>query len=197
MQGLSDGYFVLPYTIGNGLAPLLGKAMPGIDHPEFKAAEETARERYNAYLAINGTKSPDYFHRELGKIIWDYCGMARNAEGLTSAINRVQALRHEFWNNVNVPGSGEDLNQQLEIAGRVADFLELGELMCRDALNRNESCGGHFREEYQTEEGEAMRDDENFQYAAAWEYTGQDTEPLLHKEALEFKYVHPAQRSYK
>jgi succinate dehydrogenase / fumarate reductase, flavoprotein subunit len=196
MQGLSDGYFVIPATLGNYLA---SNKLDKVDTsaPEFAATTAEVHESVRKLLSIKGKRTVSSYHRELGKIIWDYCGMARNAEGLTSAINRVQALRHEFWNNVNVPGSGEDLNQQLEIAGRVADFLELGELMCRDALNRNESCGGHFREEYQTEEGEAMRDDENFQYAAAWEYTGQDTEPLLHKEALEFKYVHPAQRSYK
>jgi len=196
MQGLSDGYFVIPATLGNYLA---SNKIDKVDTsaPEFAATTAEVHESVRKLLSIKGKRTVSSYHRELGKIIWDYCGMARNAEGLTTAINRVQALRHEFWNNVNVPGSGEDLNQQLEIAGRVADFLELGELMCRDALNRNESCGGHFREEYQTEEGEAMRDDENFQYAAAWEYTGQDTEPLLHKEALEFKYVHPAQRSYK
>jgi len=196
MQGLSDGYFVIPATLGNYLA---SNKLDKVDTsaPEFAATTAEVHESVRKLLSIKGKRTVSSYHRELGKIIWDYCGMARNAEGLTTAINRVQALRHEFWNNVNVPGSGEDLNQQLEIAGRVADFLELGELMCRDALNRNESCGGHFREEYQTEEGEAMRDDENFQYAAAWEYTGQDTEPLLHKEALEFKYVHPAQRSYK
>lgn len=196
MQGLSDGYFVIPATLGNYLA---SNKLDKVDTsaPEFAATTAEVHESVRKLLSIKGKRTVSSYHRELGKIIWDYCGMARNAEGLTTAINRVQALRHEFWNNVNVPGSGEDLNQQLEIAGRVADFLELGELMCRDALNRNESCGGHFREEYQTEEGEAMRDDENFQYAAAWEYTGQDTEPILHKEALEFKYVHPAQRSYK
>ena len=171
MQGLSDGYFVIPATLGNYLA---SNKLDKVDTsaPEFAATTAEVHESVRKLLSIKGKRTVSSYHRELGKIIWDYCGMARNAEGLTTAINRVQALRHEFWNNVNVPGSGEDLNQQLEIAGRVADFLELGELMCRDALNRNESCGGHFREEYQTEEGEAMRDDENFQYAAAWEYTG-------------------------
>jgi succinate dehydrogenase / fumarate reductase flavoprotein subunit len=139
----------------------------------------------------------DSFHRELGKIMWDKCGMARNAKGLEEALVRIPELREEFWRNVNVPGSDTELNQALEKAGRVADFLELGELICRDALHREESCGGHFREEYQTEDGEALRDDERFAYAAAWEYTGRDAEPQLHKEPLAFEYVHLAQRSYK
>jgi succinate dehydrogenase / fumarate reductase flavoprotein subunit len=196
MQGLSDGYFIIPYTLGNYLA---SNKLEKVDTsaPEFAAATSGVNDRVNRLLSIKGKRTVSSFHRELGKIIWDYCGMARNAEGLTKAIARVQELREEFWSNVNVPGSGADLNQQLENAGRVADFLELGELMCRDALQRNESCGGHFREEYQTEEGEALRDDENYQYAAAWEYAGENAEPILHKEPLEFQYVHPAQRSYK
>ena len=148
-------------------------------------------------LEIKGTRTVDSFHRELGKIMWDKCGMARNAAGLREALARIPALREEFWRDVNVPGSANELNQALEKAGRVADFLELGELICRDALHREESCGGHFREEYQTEDGEALRDDEHFAYAAAWEYTGRDLEPRLHKEALTFEYVHLAQRSYK
>ena len=197
MQGLSDGYFVLPYTIGNGLAPLLGKAMPGIDHPEFKAAEETARERYNAYLAINGTKSPDYFHRELGKIIWDYCGMERTEEGLKKALELLPALYHEFKTDLRVTGDGDSLNQTLEKAGRVDDFFQLGMLMCRDALDRNESCGGHFRSEYQTDDGEALRDDVDYCHVAAWQWGGDPMTPNLNVEPLEFETVHLATRSYK
>ncbi len=197
MQGLSDGYFVLPYTIGNGLAPLLGKAMPGIDHPEFKAAEETARERYNAYLAINGTKSPDYFHRELGKIIWDYCGMERTEEGLKKALELLPALYHQFKTDLRVTGDGDSLNQTLEKAGRVDDFFQLGMLMCRDALDRNESCGGHFRSEYQTDDGEALRDDVDYCHVAAWQWGGDAMTPNLNVEPLEFETVHLATRSYK
>ena len=197
MQGLSDGYFVLPYTIGNGLAPLLGKSMPGIDHPEFKAAEEAARERFNAYLAINGTKSPDYFHRELGKIIWDYCGMERTEEGLKKALELLPALYQEFKTDLRVTGDGDSLNQTLEKAGRVDDFFQLGMLMCRDALDRNESCGGHFRSEYQTDDGEALRDDENYCHVAAWQWGGDPMTPNLNVEPLEFEAVHLATRSYK
>ena len=197
MQGLSDGYFVLPYTIGNGLAPLLGKSMPGIDHPEFKAAEEAARERFNAYLAINGTKSPDYFHRELGKIIWDYCGMERTEEGLKKALELLPALYQEFKTDLRVTGDGDNMNQTLEKAGRVDDFFQLGMLMCRDALDRNESCGGHFRSEYQTDEGEALRDDVNYCHVAAWQWGGDPMTPNLNVEPLEFEAVHLATRSYK
>jgi succinate dehydrogenase / fumarate reductase flavoprotein subunit len=197
MQGLSDGYFVLPYTIGNGLAPLLGKSMPGIDHPEFKAAEEAARERFNAYLAINGTKSPDYFHRELGKIIWDYCGMERTEEGLKKALELLPALYHEFKTDLRVTGDGDNMNQTLEKAGRVDDFFQLGMLMCRDALDRKESCGGHFRSEYQTDDGEALRDDENYCHVAAWQWGGDPMTPNLNVEPLEFEAVHLATRSYK
>jgi len=197
MQGLSDGYFVLPYTIGNGLAPLLGKSMPGIDHPEFKAAEEAARVRYDAYLAINGTKSPDYFHRELGKIIWDYCGMERTEEGLKKALELLPALYQEFKTDLRVTGDGDGLNQTLEKAGRVDDFFQLGMLMCRDALDRNESCGGHFRSEYQTDDGEALRDDENYCHVAAWQWGGDPMTPNLNVEPLEFETVHLATRSYK
>ncbi|MDP5068433.1 MAG: fumarate reductase/succinate dehydrogenase flavoprotein subunit [Ilumatobacteraceae bacterium] len=197
MQGLSDGYFVLPYTIGNGLAPLLGKSMPGIDHPEFKAAEEAARERFNAYLAINGTKSPDYFHRELGKIIWDYCGMERTEEGLKKALELLPALYQEFKTDLRVTGDGDNMNQTLEKAGRVDDFFQLGMLMCRDALDRNESCGGHFRSEFQTDDGEALRDDENYCHVAAWQWGGDPMTPNLNVEPLEFEAVHLATRSYK
>jgi succinate dehydrogenase / fumarate reductase flavoprotein subunit len=196
MQGLSDGYFVIPYTLGNYLASnKLAKVDTGA--PEFQAVTTEVNDGIKRLLSIKGKRTVTSFHRELGRIIWDYCGMARNAEGLKHAISQVRALREEFWRDVNVPGSGEDLNQQLENAGRVADFFELGELMCLDALERNESCGGHFREEFQTEEGEAMRDDVHYQYVAAWEYKGPDAPHELHKEPLNFEYVHPAQRSYK
>ena len=191
MQGLSDGYFVLPYTIGNYLASTkLEKVTTSA--PEFLAAESGVAEMTERLLSIRGKRTVGSFHRELGKIVWDHCGMSRNAAGLTEAIEKIVALREEFWKNVIVLGDGEELNQALEKAGRVADFFELAELMCRDALDRNESCGGHFREEYQTPEGEALRDDVNYSYVAAWEYPG-----VLHKEQLTFDYVHPSQRSYK
>ena len=172
MQGLSDGYFVLPYTIGNYLAPLLNKPTPGTDHPEFKAAEQAAARRFQGFLAIKGTRSPDWFHRELGKIIWDYCGMERTEQGLEKALSELPALYDEFQKDLRVTGDGESVNQTLEKAGRVDDFFQLGMLMCRDALERRESCGGHFRAEYQDEEGEAKRDDEHFAHVAAWEWTG-------------------------
>jgi succinate dehydrogenase / fumarate reductase, flavoprotein subunit len=159
--------------------------------------EADVQARLTRLLDANGKRTVDSFHRELGKIMWDHCGMARNAAGLRQALQLIPALREEFWLNVNVPGSGDTLNQALERAGRVADFLELGELMCRDALHREESCGGHFREEYQTEDGEALRDDEHFAYVGAWEYQGEDRQPALNKEPLEFEYVKLAQRSYK
>ena len=196
MQGLSDGYFVIPYTLGNYLASTkLEKAT--FDHVEFKASEAMIQDQVKTMLSIRGKRTPSSIHRELGKIMWDHCGMARNVDGLQQAIGQIQALREEFWKDVNVLGDNESMNQALEHAGRLADFLELGELMCRDALHRNESCGGHFREEYQTEEGEAQRDDDNFSYVAAWEWRGPNQEPALHKEPLAFNYVHPSQRSYK
>jgi succinate dehydrogenase / fumarate reductase flavoprotein subunit len=196
MQGLADGYFILPYTIGDYLASnKLDKVAP--DHAATRQALNCATEQTNALLSIQGTRSVDSFHRELGKLLWDECGMARNATGLQRALDRIPEMREEFWKDVRVAGSGGELNQSLEKAGRVADFLEFGELMCRDALERNESCGGHFREEYQTPEGEALRDDENYTYVAAWEYRGPGVAPALHKEPLQFNYVHPAQRSYK
>jgi succinate dehydrogenase / fumarate reductase flavoprotein subunit len=196
MQGLSDGYFVLPYTMGDYVANAkLEKLDAG--HHEFALAEASVREMTKRLLSIKGKRTVDSFHRELGKIVWDYCGMSRNAQGLEHAIEEIRALREQYWQNVNVVGSADDLNQSLEKAGRVADFFELGELMCLDALQRNESCGGHFREEYQTPDGEAQRDDEHFSYAAAWEYKGADAAPELHKEPLAFEYVHPSQRSYK
>lgn len=196
MQGLADGYFVAPYTITNYLAETkLDKVAS--DHMEAKGALANAEGITNRLLNSKGKKTVTQFHRELGKTIWDYCGMARNEAGLKKAIGKVQEIKEEFWKNVTVPGSGGDLNQQLENAGRVADFIELGELMCIDALDRKESCGGHFREEYQTPEGEAQRDDENYAYVAAWEYKGEGVAPALNKEPLTFEYVKPAQRSYK
>jgi succinate dehydrogenase / fumarate reductase flavoprotein subunit len=168
-----------------------------VSHPEFRRAETEIADRTGRFLAIRGKRTVDSFHRELGRIMWDKCGMARNAAGLQEALGRIPELREEFWRNVNVPGSDAELNQALEKAGRVADFLELGELMCLDALHRRESCGGHFREEFQTEDGEARRDDENFAYVAAWEYSGDLRSPRLHREPLAFEYVHLAQRSYK
>jgi succinate dehydrogenase / fumarate reductase flavoprotein subunit len=196
MQGLADGYFVLPYTIGNYLVPQTGKR-PSVDHPEFKKAEEDVRNRMNKLLGIKGRRTVDSFHRELGLLLWDLCGMARTEKSLTRALNRIPTLRDEFWKNVNVLGQNEDFNQSLEKAGRVADFLEFGELMCLDALERKESCGGHFREEYQTPDGEALRDDEHFAHVAAWEYTGDGKRPNRHTEPLAFENVKLATRSYK
>jgi len=196
MQGLSDGYFVIPYTIGNYLAT---NKLAKVDesNAEVRNAVACVNETIQKLLAIKGKRTVDSFHRELGKIMWEYCGMSRTAEGLGHAIGQIRELRDEYWHNVTVPGSGADLNQSLEKAGRVADFLELGELMCIDALERNESCGGHFREEYQTPDGEAKRDDDHFSYVAAWGYRGPGNHPELTKEPLEFEYVHPSQRSYK
>jgi succinate dehydrogenase / fumarate reductase flavoprotein subunit len=199
MQGLADGYFVVPYTIGHYLAGLMGtpKTALASDTAAFAAAEAEVRARIAQLLAIRGRRTVDSFHRELGRILWERCGMARSAAGLAEALAEIPRLRAEFWTEVNVLGDGESLNQSLEKAGRVADFLELGELVCRDALHREESCGGHFREEYQTPDGEALRDDENFRYVAAWEWTGDGAPPRLHKEPLDFEYVHLAQRSYR
>ncbi|HEU5041888.1 MAG TPA: fumarate reductase/succinate dehydrogenase flavoprotein subunit, partial [Gemmatimonadales bacterium] len=196
MQGLADGYFILPSTLSDYLA---SSKLAKVDtaHEEFRRVEQEIGDLTRRFLSIQGKRTVDSFHRELGRIMWDRCGMARNAAGLREGLARIPELREEFWRNVNVPGSAAELNQALEKAGRVADFLELGELMCRDALHREESCGGHFREEHQTEDGEARRDDERFAYAAAWEYRGPGEEPRLHKEPLEFEYVHLAQRSYK
>ena len=197
MQGLADGYFVLPYTIGDFLADKLSEPVMSTDEPAFAEAEQEVHDRVDKLLSINGTRTVDHFHRELGKILWEHCGMARNEQGLQKALTEIPALREEFWKDVRVPGSGATLNSSLEKAGRVADFLELGELMVRDALMRAESCGGHFREESQTEEGEALRDDENFSFSAAWDWQGEDTPQELHEEPLEFKYVKLTQRSYK
>ena len=196
MQGLADGYFILPYTIGDYLA----QTRPdGLDpaHPGFLQVQSEVAERVERLLAATGRRTVDAFHRELGRLMWDRCGMSRNAGGLTEAIGRLGALRDEFWRDVYVGGTGEDLNQSLEHAGRVADFFEFAELMCRDALHREESCGCHFREESQTPEGEAKRDDARFGYVAAWEFTGVGREPVLHREPLDFEAVHLAQRSYK
>ncbi len=196
MQGLADGYFVLPNTIGDYLA---SNRFDHIDagHPAVREAETQVSCVTRRLLETKGTRSVDSFHRELGKLMWDYCGMSRTAEGLEHALNTIPPLREQFWREVRVLGSGEELNQSLEKAGRVADFFELSELMCIDALHRNESCGGHFREEYQTPDGEAQRDDTHYSYTAAWQFCGVGNSPELHKEPLQFEYVHPAQRSYK
>ena len=197
MQGLADGYFVLPYTIGEYLADDIRTGAIDTNNPAFVEAEKQVRDRINRLMNAKGSKPVDDFHRRLGRIMWDKCGMARNEQGLKTAIKDIQALREEFWAEVKIPGKAEGINPELEKAGRVADFLELGELMCRDALERNESCGGHFREEYQTEEGEALRDDENFAFVSAWEYTGTPSEAKLVKEELKFENVELKQRSYK
>ena len=196
MQGLADGYFVLPYTIGDYIANHKFEKVD-VSHVEFRAAEEGVQAMTERLLSIKGTRTVDSFHRELGRLVWDDCGMSRTAPGLEQAIHKIRALREEYWQNVNVPGSSDDLNQSLEKAGRVADFFELAELMCIDGLQRDESCGAHFREEYQTPDGEAQRNDAEFSYVSAWEYKGLDHAPELHKEPLEFEYVHPSQRSYK
>lgn len=197
MQGLADGYFVLPYTIGEYLADDIRTGAIDTNNPAFVEAEKQVRDRINRLMNAKGSKPVDDFHRRLGRIMWDKCGMARNEQGLKTAIKDIQALREEFWSEVKIPGKAEGINPELEKAGRVADFIELGELMCRDALERNESCGGHFREEYQTEEGEALRDDENFAFVSAWEYTGTPSEAKLVKEELKFENVELKQRSYK
>ena len=197
MQGLADGYFVLPSTISSGLAPLLGKTMPGIDHPAFKEAEKQAKDRFAGYLSTKGKRSPDWFHRELGKIIWDKCGMERTKEGLQEALSDLPALYNEFKTDLRVTGTGETTNQTLEKAGRVDDFFQLGMAMCQDALSREESCGAHFRSEYQTPEGEAQRDDEKFCHVAAFEWTGDPMNPKRNVEELVFENAHLATRSYK
>ncbi len=197
MQGLADGYFVLPNTISNYLAPQLGTRPVPTDHPEFKAAEAAAKARFDQFLAIGGTRSPDAFHMELGKIMWDRCGMERTKEGLEQALVDIPALHEEFRTDLRVTGSGESTNQTLEKAGRVDDFFELAQVMCLDALTREESCGGHFRAEHQTDEGEAERDDANFAHVAAWEWTGDARHPNRHIEPLAFDNVHLAVRSYK
>jgi succinate dehydrogenase / fumarate reductase flavoprotein subunit len=196
MQGLADGYFVAPTTIANYIG---GTTLPKVstEQAEFKDAMNTAKERVNKFLNIKGSKTVDEFHKRLGLIIWDKCGMARNKEGLEWALKEIPKLKEEFWQNVRVTGESGSLNQELEKAGRVADLIELGELMCLDALKREESCGGHFREEHQTPDNEAKRDDENFAHVAAWEFKGEGKTPERHTEKLEFEYCHPTQRSYK
>ncbi|WP_143960424.1 fumarate reductase/succinate dehydrogenase flavoprotein subunit [Litoribacter populi] len=196
MQGLADGYFVIPYTIGDYLARMSSDKV-STDHPEFQKAEKEIKDKIQKLLSINGSKTIDHFHKRLGKIMWEYCGMARTAEGLQKAKGLIKDLKVEFWKDVKVLGANEELNQSLEKAHRVADFIELGELMVDDALHRNESCGGHFREEYQTEDGEALRDDENFAYVGAWKFVGEGVEEELHKEELKFEEVKLTQRSYK
>jgi succinate dehydrogenase / fumarate reductase flavoprotein subunit len=196
MQGLADGYFVIPYTIGDYLANMTYDKIP-VDHPEFKKAEDELAKRIDKLLNINGSKTVDYYHKELGKIMWEKCGMSRDEKSLKEAKKEIQELRSEYWKNVKVLGVNEELNMTLEKALRVADFLELGELMVDDALDRNESCGGHFREESQTEEGEAKRDDQKFAYVSAWEYKGEGEPETLHKEELKFENVKLTQRSYK
>lgn len=196
MQGLADGYFVIPYTLGDYLA---SNPMPKVttDHEAFKAAVAHVEAGVRRLLSIQGDRTPRELHQELGRVLWDYVGMSRSEEGLKLALTRIRELRGEFWQSVRVPGSGEDFNKNLEYAGRVADYMEFAELLTQDALTRRESCGGHFREESQTEDNEARRDDENFSYVAAWEYTGDTKPPALHREPLTFEYVHPSQRSYK
>jgi succinate dehydrogenase / fumarate reductase flavoprotein subunit len=196
MQGLSDGYFVIPYTIGNYLASM---KLEKVDeaHPAAQEVKKDVESLTSELLAIKGQRTVTSFHRELGQIMWNYCGMARNAEGLEIAVGKIRELREEYWKNLKIAGAPGEFNQNLEQAGRVADYMELGELMCMDALQRNESCGGHFREEYQTPDGEARRVDEQFQHAAVWEYQGPNQIPTRHREELQFEYVKPTQRSYK
>ncbi len=196
MQGLADGYFVIPYTVGDYIG---STKLERVDesYPAFRDAERGVSERTATLLAIDGKRTVDSFHRELGKVMWDYCGMARNENGLTYALEKIPEIRAEFWRNVDVPGSAAELNQALEKAGRVADFLELGELICRDALERRESCGAHFREEFQTPDGEALRDDQHFAHVAVWQYRGDTQTPERLQEPLEFDNVHLSQRSYK
>jgi succinate dehydrogenase / fumarate reductase flavoprotein subunit len=196
MQGLADGYFVIPYTLGNYLADEIRTSSIAIEHEAFVNAEKEVNDRLNRLINIKGNQTVESFHKRLGKIMWDKCGMARSAEGLKHAIAEIQALKKEFWSDVKIPGDINEFNPELDKAGRVADFIELGELMCLDALDRNESCGGHFREESQTEDGEAKRDDDNYAYVAAWENNGENGWQL-HKEDLNFEIVKPTQRSYK
>ena len=197
MQGLADGYFILPYTIGNYLADEIMTPKVDVSAKEFEEAEKTVVGRLEKLYNIKGSKPVDYFHKKLGHVMWEYVGMSRNEEGLKKAIEEIKKIREEFWNDVRVPGEMNNLNPELEKAGRVADFIDIGELLARDALDRNESCGGHFREESATEEGEAKRNDEKFTYVSCWEYKGEDQEPLLHKEELKFENVKLTQRSYK
>jgi succinate dehydrogenase / fumarate reductase, flavoprotein subunit len=197
MQGLADGYFILPYTIGDYLADEILTGKIDTKHAEFEQAEKEVDKKIQKLLSVKGEQTVDSIHKKLGHIMWDYVGMSRNEEGLKKAIDMIEDLRNEFWKEVKVPGKSDELNVELEKAGRVADFLELGELMARDALDRNESCGGHYREESTTEEGEAKRDDENFTHSSVWKYRGDGQDPELIKEKLEFENVKLTQRSYK
>ena len=197
MQGLADGYFILPYTIGDYLSHKIQEPKTDINHPAFEEAEKAVKEKINKLLSIKGKKSVDEIHKQLGLVMWDYVGMARNEAGLKKALELIKDLKKEFWSNVYVAGENGEFNQELEKALRLADFLEMGELMAMDALNRHESCGGHFREEMQTEDGETKRDDENFMYVSAWEYKGENAAPELHKEALNYEFVKPSTRNYK
>jgi succinate dehydrogenase / fumarate reductase flavoprotein subunit len=197
MQGLADGYFVLPYTLQNYLADQINVPRFSTSLPEFQSTEDEARKRIEKLIAVKGTKTVDDFHKQLGKIMWENVGMGRNAEGLTKAIDLIKKLREEFWKDVKIPGETNEMNTELEKALRVADFIELGELMALDGLKRNESCGGHFREEYQTPEGEALRNDDTYMYVAAWEYSGDGKEPILNKEALQYESIEVKQRNYK
>jgi succinate dehydrogenase / fumarate reductase flavoprotein subunit len=196
MQGLADGYFVIPYTIGDYLADFLN-TKPSTETDAFRAAEAEVKTSLDRFLSIQGSRTADSFHRQLGRIVWDYCGIARNAEGLRKALELIPSLREEFWQNLRIPGDAAAINPELEKAGRVADYFDLAELMCLDALEREESCGGHLREEYQTPEGEALRNDDKYSYVAAWEHNGVGKAPTLYKEDLKFEHVKPTQRSYK
>jgi succinate dehydrogenase / fumarate reductase, flavoprotein subunit len=196
MQGLADGYFILPYTIGDYLARVSSADRLATDDRAFRLVEDEANGRVDKLLSAGGRRSPDSFHRELGELVWNRCGMSRDAAGLKTALARIAELREEFWSNINVVG-GAALNQSLEHAGRVADFMEFAELMCRDALDRDESCGAHFRLEHQTPDGEALRDDDHYSHVSAWEFAGVNQPPILHKEPLSFECVKPTQRSYK
>ncbi|MBT8264311.1 MAG: FAD-binding protein, partial [Muriicola sp.] len=197
MQGLADGYFVLPYTIGDFLADDIRTGAIPTDAPEFDKAEKDVNDKITRLMSGKGLHSVDYYHKKLGKIMWDKCGMSRNAADLQAAITEIAELRKDFWENVKVTGTADSKNQELEKAGRVADFLEIGELFAKDALDRNESCGGHFREEYQTPEGEALRDDKNYKYVSAWEYKGEPKDAVLHKEDLVYENIEVKTRSYK
>jgi len=197
MQGLADGYFILPYTMQNYLADQIQVPRFDTDRPEFDEAEKGIEERISKLMHINGKHSVDYFHKKLGHIMWEYVGMSRSAEGLKFALKEIKALKKEFWTDVRIPGTEETVNPELEKALRLADFFEIGELIALDALHREESCGGHFRTEYQTSDGEALRNDEEFSFVSCWEYQGEDKEPILHKEPLNYQFVVPQQRNYK
>jgi succinate dehydrogenase / fumarate reductase flavoprotein subunit len=196
MQGLADGYFVIPYTVANYLA---SATLPKVDteHAAFKDSAHLVKAQAQKFLSIKGSQTADEIHRKVGHVIWDNCGMSRNAANLNKAIDQLAKIKDEFWNDVLIPGDSQDVNGELEKAGRVSDFIELGDLMCRDALDREESCGGHFREEYQTADGEALRNDEKYQFVSAWEFKGEKTAPERHREDLTFDYVKPSQRNYK